>query len=330
MTTSIEDSGTSEDLAVPGLQDKPDVPIRDLHPAVTEGTSDRPLSEATARDWLGSNADPDVLLSVPHLGVDEITFELRDLRAHVNLEAQVLDLVKLNVGADVSLGEVNLRIAGVRAQAMLKVRLDNVVTIVDGVVQLLDHHPEIVTSLTSGLGDALREVGTGVGSGVQEIGSGAGDALRNVGTGLGNALDPGRDVERRRRVSYHEAPPQLESERDDLSRRQQVGERRVVPEPLATQQPLAVEEVVERTVEAGRDGVQTPAEAVVVDTPVDAVVETPVEAVVVETPAETPAETPVEAPVETLVVETPEAHAQTLVVEPPTQTPAPGHDLADG
>ena len=140
------------------------------------------------------------------LGVDEITFELRDLRAHVNLEAQVLDLVRLNVGADVSLGEVNLRIAGVRAQAMLKVRLDNVVTIIDGVVGLLNEHPEIITALTGGLGDALREVGSGVGSAVHEIGAGTGDAVREIGGGLGGALDRDRSVERRHAVSYHEAP----------------------------------------------------------------------------------------------------------------------------
>jgi len=126
------------------------------------------------------------------LGVDEITFELRDLRAYVNLEAQVLDLVPLNVGADVSLGEVNLRIAGVRAQAMLKVRLDNVVTIIDGVVGLLNEHPEIITALIGGLGDALGEVGSGVGSAVHEIGAGTGDAVREIGGGLGGALDRDR------------------------------------------------------------------------------------------------------------------------------------------
>jgi hypothetical protein len=251
---SIESSGTSQELAAPEQQDVVDIEVPELHPPVAEGTSDRLLKDATARDWLGSNADPDVLLSVPHLGVDEITFELRDLRAHVNLDAQVLDLVKINVGADVSLGEVNLRIAGVRAQAMLKVRLDNVVTIVDGVVQLLDHHPEIVTSLTSGLGDALREVGTGVGSGVHEIGSGAGDALRGIGTGLGNALDPSHDVERRHTVSYHQAPQALVADGGDVGP-EALPERRVVPKPVTAEPPVAVEEIVERTVETGRPGV---------------------------------------------------------------------------
>jgi hypothetical protein len=269
MTTSMEDLTSAEDPTGPQEQDGSDVAVREVHhPPATEGTSDRLLKDATARDWLGSNADPDVLLSVPHLGVDEITFELRDLRAHVNLDAQVLDLVKLNVGADVSLGEVNLRIAGVRAQAMLKVRLDNVVTIVDGVVRLLDNHPEIVTSLTSGLGDALREVGTGVGSGVHEIGAGAGDALRGIGTGLGNALDPAPDVEGRRTMSYHQAQ-QVGAEGGNALPLEPAGER--PPVEAVTQTPL-------ETI------VQTPAETIV-QTPTETVIQTPAETIV-QTPAQ--------------------------------------------
>src|SRR3954453_12807943 len=73
---------------------------------------------------------PDVLLDVPVVKVDEINFELEDLRARVSLQAEVLDLLQLNVGADVSLGRVALEIKGVEAQALLKVRLDNVAAIV--------------------------------------------------------------------------------------------------------------------------------------------------------------------------------------------------------
>ena len=69
---------------------------------------------------------PDVLLDVPVVKVDEINFELNDLRAQVSLHAKVLDLVELSVGADVYLGRVKLVIKGVEAQALLKVRLDNV------------------------------------------------------------------------------------------------------------------------------------------------------------------------------------------------------------
>ncbi|MFI9810068.1 hypothetical protein ACIHEJ_38210 [Streptomyces sp. NPDC052301] len=47
----------------------------------------------------------------------------------VALQAEVLDLLKLNVGADVTPGRVPLGISGVEAQAQLKVRLDNVALI---------------------------------------------------------------------------------------------------------------------------------------------------------------------------------------------------------
>jgi hypothetical protein len=76
---------------------------------------------------------PDVLLDVPVVKVDEINFELNDLRAKVNLFAKVLDLVELSVGVDAYLGRVKLVIKGVEAQALLKVRLDNVTAIIDRV-----------------------------------------------------------------------------------------------------------------------------------------------------------------------------------------------------
>ena len=114
------------------------------------------MQHATAQDWLGSNQDPDVLLSVPNLGVDHIGLEVDNLRAHVELHAKVLDLLELDVGADVSIDKVELNIENVRVQAMLKVRLDNVVHIVNRVMDTIDANPEILTNLTAGLGKGLE------------------------------------------------------------------------------------------------------------------------------------------------------------------------------
>lgn len=115
-----------------------------------------PLQHATAEQWLGSNNDPDVLLSVPNLGVDHIGIEVDNLRAHVDLRAKVLDLLELHVGADVSIDRVAVDIENVRVQAMLKVRLDNVVHIVNRVMDTIDANPEILTNLTAGLGKGLE------------------------------------------------------------------------------------------------------------------------------------------------------------------------------
>ena len=70
--------------------------------------------------------EPDVLLDVPKLNVEEISLEVDDLHAQIALEARLADLVQLRVGADVEIARVALEIKGVEAPAQLKVRLDNV------------------------------------------------------------------------------------------------------------------------------------------------------------------------------------------------------------
>jgi hypothetical protein len=116
----------------------------------------RPLVEATAQDWLGTNTDPDVLLSVPNLGIDHIGLTVENVRAHVELHAKVLDLLELHVGADVSIDRVELDIENVRVQAMLKVKLEKVVEVVSRVMDTIDENPEILTNLTGGLGRGLE------------------------------------------------------------------------------------------------------------------------------------------------------------------------------
>lgn len=115
-----------------------------------------PLTRADPQDWLGGVESPDVFLSVPNLGVDHIGIKVKNLRAHVELHAQVLDLVEIHVGAQVSVEEVEIDIDNVRIQAKLEVKLDKVEAIVGRVVDLLEHNPEILTNLTGGLGKGLQ------------------------------------------------------------------------------------------------------------------------------------------------------------------------------
>ncbi|HEX4818313.1 MAG TPA: hypothetical protein VFV66_36710 [Nonomuraea sp.] len=136
-------------------------------------------------------AESDVYLHVPEVKVEEINLEVQDLRARVSLRAEVLDLLKLNVGADVELGRVNLTIKGVEARAVLKVRLHNVAHILDRVLRTIDDNPQILEHLTRGIGTVVEEVGTGAGHAVRDVGAGAGTAVRDVGAGAGTAV---RDV----------------------------------------------------------------------------------------------------------------------------------------
>ena len=125
----------------------------------------RPESGAADEQRAGDQ-EPDVLLDVPVLKVDEINLEVEDLHAKVSLSAEVLDLLRLNVGADVTLGRVGLDIKGVEAEALLKVRLGNVAAIIERVLQTIDRNPEILEQITRGAGAALRDVGSGAGEAV--------------------------------------------------------------------------------------------------------------------------------------------------------------------
>ena len=121
--------------------------------------SDKTIAEQEYADYVldysdssaGDQTIPDVLLDVPVIKVDEINFELNDLRAKVSLYAKVLDLVELSVGVDAYLGRVKLVIQGVEAQALLKVRLDNVTAILDRVLTTIDRNPQIVERLVEGV-----------------------------------------------------------------------------------------------------------------------------------------------------------------------------------
>jgi hypothetical protein len=132
---------------------------------------------------------PDVLLDAPVVKVDELTLEVEELRARVSLQAEVLDLLRLNVGADVFIGQVGLEIKGVEAQALLKVRLDNVARILDRVLTTIDRNPQLLEGLVEGTGHAIAELGQGAGSAVEEVGEGAGSAVEEVGEGAGAAVE---------------------------------------------------------------------------------------------------------------------------------------------
>jgi pyruvate/2-oxoglutarate dehydrogenase complex dihydrolipoamide acyltransferase (E2) component len=139
--------------------------------------------------------EPDVIVDIPIVKVDEIHFELDDLMARVSLHAEVLDLVKLSVGVHVELGKVELNIKGVEAQALMRARLDHVTAIIDRVLTTLDRNPEVLQKIaeslkpvTEGAGKAVGEVGEGANKAVGQIGEGAGSAVEDVGEGAEGAV----------------------------------------------------------------------------------------------------------------------------------------------
>ena len=171
----------------------PEVPTERAVPAVGKRSRKvaRRLGDRT-RAALAPREEPDVYLDVPVLKVDEIDLELDALKARVALEADVLDLLKLNVGVDAELGRVNLRIKGVEASALLKVRLDNLTVIIDRVMTTIDNNPQILERLVDRVGGTLDELGAGAGHAIGDLGHGAGVLAEGAGHAAGELASNGR------------------------------------------------------------------------------------------------------------------------------------------
>ena len=121
----------------------------------TDTTRGRARYSPTMQPGLTPNRD--VILEIPELSVDSIGLSVRDVRAHVALDANAMNLVQVTAGVDVFIKQVLLGIVGVFAEAYLYVDLDNVARIVDRVVLTLDRNPDILTQV-------FKTVDTAVGS----------------------------------------------------------------------------------------------------------------------------------------------------------------------
>src|ERR687889_325132 len=128
----------------------------------------RPLSQedirrqqeaSERRRQSAASGDPDVLLDIPNLSVEEITLKVKNLRARVSLDARLANLLQLTAGADAGIDEVDLTIKGVRAELLLKVRLDNVAAIIDRTLTTIDRNPQILERLLQTVDTTVGTVG---------------------------------------------------------------------------------------------------------------------------------------------------------------------------
>lgn len=164
-------------------------------PTETSTTTNQP--EPTSTSPLGP---PDVHLKVPELSVGRIELDVDNLRADINLNADIARLVQINAGVQVGIDKVNITIANVEAELELVVRLGNLVQIVNRTLASLDLNPALINLLDSvgdivegiigavdGLlgsvtddGTTLRFLVDNLGNIVQEVVSGGGDAVSSI------------------------------------------------------------------------------------------------------------------------------------------------------
>jgi hypothetical protein len=132
----------------------------------------------------------DVIVNVPELCVERIRLDVDNVEARLALHAAVANLVRVSAGADVFIGDVQLGINGVRAEALLLVDLDNVVAIVDRTLAFVDAHPEIVSQLAGTVQRTLGTVG-GVTGAALRPGGVVDQAVGAAGRTLENVTQPG-------------------------------------------------------------------------------------------------------------------------------------------
>lgn len=106
----------------------------------------------------GLTPNRDVILEVPELSVDSIGLTVKDVRAHVALDANAMNLVQITAGVDVGIKQVQLGIVGVFAEVYLYVDLDNVARIVDRVVMTLDRNPDILAQVLKTVDTAVTSL----------------------------------------------------------------------------------------------------------------------------------------------------------------------------
>ena len=114
----------------------------------------------TTEDRGESVGEPDVLLDVPVLKVEELDLEVEDLRARISFGADLADMVRINVGIDAEVGSAKIEIKGIEAQALLKARLDNVRAIFSEVLTALQRDPELAQNMLRAT-DPSKEDGAG-------------------------------------------------------------------------------------------------------------------------------------------------------------------------
>jgi len=141
------------------------------------------IAQTAQRYAANTNGEPDVFLDVPNLSVEAIELTVDKLEVHLALDARLGNLLKLTAGADASIGQVKLTIKGVKAQAQLRVHLDNVAAIIDRTLTTVDRNPQLIERA---LGTVDNAVGT--------VGGVANNAVGTVGNVANTALQPGGAV----------------------------------------------------------------------------------------------------------------------------------------
>lgn len=133
-------------------------------------------------------SEPDVVLDIPNLEIQELILDVQKLRALISLDARLGTLLTLTAGVDAQVEQVRLELRGVKAEAHLRVRLENVVRIIDRTLTTVDKNPQILTSLLNAVSGLLSQTVNTLGQTVLRVVQSTGDIVQHTLDGRGNTL----------------------------------------------------------------------------------------------------------------------------------------------
>ena len=106
----------------------------------------------------GQASPPDILVEVPKLNLDSLHLVVDSLDAHLYLNARIANLVQFTARADVTVDSLVLDLAGLNAEALVAVRLDNLTQILTQLLATLQRNPALAEKL---LGTPMPTPGSG-------------------------------------------------------------------------------------------------------------------------------------------------------------------------
>jgi hypothetical protein len=94
---------------------------------------------------------PDVEIHVPELDIDRLEITLENLNAHVDVDATIgrpgNEFVDISVGVNARIDSAQILLEDVQAEVHVVAFLDDIRIIAVRALEVLDHHPEILTGL---------------------------------------------------------------------------------------------------------------------------------------------------------------------------------------
>ncbi|WP_433314972.1 hypothetical protein ACQP0U_01090 [Micromonospora sp. CA-269861] len=136
------------------------------------------------------SGNPDVLLDIPKVSVDSIRLAVDGLEADLSLRARVANLLQVDAGVRVRLSGGELDVNGVNAEAQLRVRLEQLTSILGRALDTLDNNPHIIEALARTAGTAVDDANRSA----QQLAAGAAEIKASSRRSEGVRDESGRQV----------------------------------------------------------------------------------------------------------------------------------------